>query len=37
MSVLIVVDNPQRWPFEIPGVAVASGRDYLTDPRYSED
>ncbi|MGE0388321.1 MAG: RimK family protein [Gammaproteobacteria bacterium] len=37
MSALIVVDNPQRWPFEIPGVAVTSGRDYLTDPRYSED
>ncbi len=37
MSVLIVVDNPQRWPLEIPGVSVVSGRDYLTDPRYNED
>ncbi|MCC7412713.1 MAG: RimK family protein [Gammaproteobacteria bacterium] len=37
MSVLIVVDNPQRWPLEIPGVGVVSGREYLTDPRHSED
>jgi len=37
MSVLIVTDNPQRWPLLIPGVAVVSGREYLTDPRYNED
>jgi glutathione synthase/RimK-type ligase-like ATP-grasp enzyme len=37
VSALIVVDNPQRWPLEIPGVTVIAGRDYLTDPRYNED
>lgn len=37
MSILLVVDNPQRWPLMIPGVAVIGGREYLTEPRYSED
>jgi len=33
---LIVVNNPDRWPFEIPGVEVVAARAYLTDPRYTE-
>jgi len=36
MSALIVVDNPQRWPLAIPGIALVSGRSYLTDPRFSD-
>jgi glutathione synthase/RimK-type ligase-like ATP-grasp enzyme len=35
MAVLIVVDNTDNWPFEIPGVEVVSSRAYLTDTRYS--
>ncbi len=33
---LIVVTNPDRWPFQIPGVEVVAARAYLTDPRYTE-
>jgi len=33
---LIVVNNPDRWPFEIPGVEVVAARAYLTDPRYTD-
>ncbi len=36
MPSLIIVNNPERWPFEIPGVEVVSARTYLTDPRYSD-
>jgi glutathione synthase/RimK-type ligase-like ATP-grasp enzyme len=32
---LFVVDRPQDWPFAIAGTQVASPRDYLTDPAYS--
>lgn len=36
MPSLIVVNNPDRWPFDIqgPGVEVISARSYLVDPRY---
>jgi len=37
MSILIVVDNPLRWPLHIPGVDVVSARSYLTEAAYSED
>lgn len=36
MPSLIVVNNPDRWPFQIdhPDVEVVAARAYLTDPRY---
>ncbi|TVS09245.1 MAG: ATP-grasp domain-containing protein [Planctomycetaceae bacterium] len=36
MAVLIVVDNPAKWPFAITGVDVVEARSYLTRPDYSE-
>jgi glutathione synthase/RimK-type ligase-like ATP-grasp enzyme len=36
MSILIVVNNPDRWPLSIPGVALVSSRVYLSDPSFSE-
>ena len=35
MPSLIVVNNPERWPFDIPGVEVVAARAYLTDRRYT--
>ena len=36
MTILLVVDNPKRWPLHIAGVEVVAARSYLTDPAYSE-
>lgn len=36
MLPLIVLENPSRWPFDIPGVEVVPARSYLVDPRFSE-
>ena len=36
MPTLIVVNNPQNWPLQIPGGEVISARTYLTDAKYSE-
>lgn len=36
MSVLIVVNDPKKWPFDIPGVDVVDARSYLTKPQYNE-
>jgi len=36
MTVLVVVNHPRDWPFEIAGTRVVTARDYLTDPAYSE-
>ncbi|MCA8912745.1 MAG: RimK-like ATPgrasp N-terminal domain-containing protein, partial [Planctomycetes bacterium] len=36
MSTLIVVNNPAKWPLQIPDVEVVAAKTYLTDPRYSE-
>jgi glutathione synthase/RimK-type ligase-like ATP-grasp enzyme len=36
MSRLIVVERPERWPFEIPGVEVVAARDYLTAARWAD-
>lgn len=33
---LIVLENTQRWKFDIPGVEVVSAREYLVDPRFSD-
>jgi len=35
MRNLIVVNQPDRWPFDIPGVEVVAARSYLTDPSYT--
>ncbi len=34
MRVLIVVDNPDRWPIHVPGVEVVAARRYLTDAQH---
>ncbi|MEX2525451.1 MAG: RimK family protein [Gammaproteobacteria bacterium] len=36
MNILLVVDNPARWPLRIEGVEVVAARTYLTDITYSE-
>jgi glutathione synthase/RimK-type ligase-like ATP-grasp enzyme len=36
MKILIVVNNPDRWPLHIPNVELVSARAYLTDPSHSE-
>ena len=36
MQILIVVEEPEEWPLEIPGVTVVAARAYLTDPAYAE-
>lgn len=36
MPVIIVVENPRRWPLCIPGVQVVSAKDYLGAPQSSE-
>ncbi len=35
MPSLIVVNNPDRWPFDIPGVEIVAARSYLIDQRYT--
>ena len=37
MSLLVVVNHPRDWPFEIAGTRIVTARDYLTDPAYSEN
>lgn len=36
MKLLIVVENPKRWRFSMPGVDVISARAYLVDPFYAK-
>lgn len=36
MRIYIVLENTQRWTFELPGVEVVPARDYLVDARFSE-
>jgi glutathione synthase/RimK-type ligase-like ATP-grasp enzyme len=36
MQILIIVEDPEEWPLEIPGVNVVAARAYLTDPDYAE-
>lgn len=35
MNTLIVVNNPAKWPLQIPDVEVVSAKAYLTDRRFS--
>ncbi|HSU44728.1 MAG TPA: RimK-like ATPgrasp N-terminal domain-containing protein, partial [Casimicrobiaceae bacterium] len=37
MTLLVVVNHPRDWPFEIAGTRIVTARDYLTDPAYSEN
>ena len=37
MNTLIVIDQKQDWPFEIPGAAVLTARDYLAQPEGHRD
>ncbi len=37
MTTLIIVDNPNDWPLDIPQVTVVAARAYLTGPAYGED
>ena len=34
MPILLVVDNPKRWPLNIEGVEVVNSRSYLVEPAY---
>lgn len=34
MRSLIVVERPERWPFDVRGAEVVSAREYLVDERY---
>lgn len=36
MAILIVVNDPRQWPFQIPNVEVVSARNYLVKPEFSE-
>src|SRR5690606_29024150 len=36
VAILIVVNDPRKWPFNIPGVEVVDARSYLTKPQYSD-
>jgi len=36
VSILIVVDDPRLWPFEIPEVDVVDAQSYLTRQEYSD-
>src|SRR3989338_8155062 len=36
MDSIIVVDQLKEWNFDVDGVEVVSGRDYLTDSRFSQ-
>jgi glutathione synthase/RimK-type ligase-like ATP-grasp enzyme len=35
VNILIVVDEPEDWPLEIPHVTVVAARTYLTDPFFA--
>lgn len=36
MPILIIVDDPQEWPSQIPNVEVVAAWSYLTQPEYSD-
>lgn len=35
MPILIIVEEPDAWPLEIPGATIVSARTYLTDPGFA--
>jgi len=36
VETLIVVDRPEKWPLNVPGIAVVAARDYLTKPGFRQ-
>jgi glutathione synthase/RimK-type ligase-like ATP-grasp enzyme len=36
VNILIVVNNPDEWPLEVPEVQVVAARDYLLNPHYAD-
>lgn len=36
MSIVLVVNDPKEWDFDIPGIDVVAARTYLTDTSYSQ-
>jgi glutathione synthase/RimK-type ligase-like ATP-grasp enzyme len=36
MTIIVVVNNPNDWQLDVPGIQVVSARSYLTDPSFSE-
>jgi len=36
VPILIVVNDPKQWPFQIPNVDVIDARSYLTRPEYTD-
>jgi glutathione synthase/RimK-type ligase-like ATP-grasp enzyme len=37
VPVYLIVENPKRWPLRLPGVEVVAAREYVTEPRFSEE
>jgi hypothetical protein len=37
MNILIVVDEPEDWPLDIPDVRIVTAQTYLADPAFSVD
>jgi glutathione synthase/RimK-type ligase-like ATP-grasp enzyme len=35
VKVLLVLDNPKRWPIHLEGVELVEARAYLTEPKYA--
>lgn len=36
MNTIVVLDDPKRWPFDLPGVDVVSAKRYLVEPAFGE-
>jgi glutathione synthase/RimK-type ligase-like ATP-grasp enzyme len=36
VSILIVVNSPDKWPLHVPGVEVVSARGYVSEARFSD-
>jgi len=36
MRNLLVVEKPERWPFELPGAEIVSAWAYLTEPQFAD-
>jgi glutathione synthase/RimK-type ligase-like ATP-grasp enzyme len=35
-SPILVVERPERWPLDLPGIELVAARSYLTDPSFQE-
>ena len=36
MAILIVVDDPAQWPFDIPTVEIVDAQTYLTGEQFAD-